>query len=129
MYACCKQSVCWFLQCLMVEFWSSCGDYVAVGLRLGHFDGLLLLQDQETVKLGSRLLPVVVPAQVKQTNRVCTSLSHDALWRQKHEIWINKHKYNNVHVNADCCPCFIKKKFQKTVSDLNLCRNYVVSDD
>lgn len=80
MYACCKQSVCWFFQCLnKVEFWSSCGDDVAVGLRLGHFDGLLLLQDEETVKLGGCLLPVVVPAQVQQTNRLCTSLSHNAL--------------------------------------------------
>lgn len=47
---------------------SSCGDDVAVGLRLGDLDGLLLLEDEETVKLGSCLLPVVVPAQVKQAN-------------------------------------------------------------
>lgn len=51
-----------------VESWSSSGNDVAVGLRLGDLNGLLLLKDQETVKLGSRLLLVVVPAQIKQAD-------------------------------------------------------------
>lgn len=60
---------CLFFQCLnKVESWSSSGDDVAVGLSLGDLDGLLLLEDQETVKLGSCLLPVVVPAQIKQAD-------------------------------------------------------------
>lgn len=51
-----------------MESWSSGGDDVAVGLSLGDLDGLLLLEDQETVKLGSCLLLVVVPAQFKQAD-------------------------------------------------------------
>lgn len=62
-----------------MESWSGGGYDVAVGLSLSDLDGLLLLEDKETVKLGSCLLLVVVLAQVKQTNRVCTSFSHDAL--------------------------------------------------
>lgn len=56
-------------QCLnKIESWSSGGDDVAVGLSLSDLNGLLLLEDQETVKLGSCLLPVVISAQVKQAN-------------------------------------------------------------
>lgn len=51
-----------------MESWSSGGDDVTVGLSLGDLDGLLLLKNQETVKLGSCLLLVVVPAQVKQAD-------------------------------------------------------------
>lgn len=51
-----------------MESWSGGGDDVAVGLRLGDLDGLLLLKNQETVKFGSRLLLVVVPAQVEQSD-------------------------------------------------------------
>lgn len=69
-----------------MESWSCSSDDVAVGARLGDFDGLLLLEDQETVKLCSRLLPVVVPAQIKKAHGVCTGLSHDTLWGEKHKV-------------------------------------------
>lgn len=69
-----------------MESWSSGGDDVAVGLSLGDLDGLLLLEDQETVKLGGCLLLVVVSAQFQQADGVCTSLSHDTLWGQRHEV-------------------------------------------
>lgn len=62
-----------------MESWPSGGDDVTVRLRLGDLDGLLLLKDQETVKLGCCLLPVVVPTQIKQADGVCTSLCHDTL--------------------------------------------------
>ena len=58
-----------FFQCLnKVESWSSGGDDVAVGLSLGDLDGLLLLENEETVKLSSSLLLVVVPAQLDQAD-------------------------------------------------------------
>lgn len=69
-----------FFQCLnKVKSWSSGGDDVTVGLSLGDLDGLLLLEDQETIKFGSCLFLVVVPAQLKQADRVGTGLGHDAL--------------------------------------------------
>lgn len=55
------------------------GHDVAVGLRLGHLDGLLLLEDEETVELGGGLLLVVVPAQLQHAHRVGAGLGHDAL--------------------------------------------------
>lgn len=70
-----------------MESWSCSRDDVTVGARLGDLDGLLLLEDQETVKLCSRLLPVVVPAQIKKAYRVCTGLSHDALRGEKPNIY------------------------------------------
>lgn len=72
-----------------MESWSCSSDDVTVGARLGDFDGLLLLEDQETVKLCSRLLPVVVPAQIKKAYGVCTGLSHNALWGEKQKFIIN----------------------------------------
>jgi len=63
----------------LVELRSGGGDDVAVRRRLRHLDGLLLLQHQEAVELGGRLLPVVVPAQLQQAHRVCARLGHDAL--------------------------------------------------
>lgn len=69
-----------------VESWSGCGDDVAVGLCLGDLDGLLLLQHQEAVELGGCLLPVVVPAQLQQADRVGTSLGHDTLRRRSGQI-------------------------------------------
>lgn len=65
-----------------MESWSCSSDNITVGARLGDLDGLLLLEDQETVKLCSRLLPVVVPAQIKKAYRVCAGLSHDTLWEE-----------------------------------------------
>lgn len=69
-----------------MESWSCGSDNITVGARLGDLDGLLLLEDQETVKLRSRLLPVVVPAQIKKAYRICTSLSHDTLWEEKSKV-------------------------------------------
>lgn len=62
-------SVLLFFQCLnKVKSWSSGGDDVTVGLSLVDLDGLLLLKDQETIKFGSCLLLVVVPAQFKEAD-------------------------------------------------------------
>lgn len=62
-------SVFLFFQCLnKVKSWSSGGDDVTVGLSLVDLDGLLLFKDQETVKFGSCLLLVVVPAQFKEAD-------------------------------------------------------------
>lgn len=69
-----------------MESWSCSCDDVTVGACLGDLDGLLLLEDQETVKLCSCLLPVVVAAQIKKTDRVCASLSHDTLWKEKCKV-------------------------------------------
>lgn len=70
-----------------MESWACSSNDVTVGARLGDLDGLLLLEDQETVKLCSRLLPVVVPAQIKKAYRVCAGLSHDTLWGEKHKVY------------------------------------------
>lgn len=51
-----------------MKSWSSGGDDVTVGLSLVDLDGLLLLKDQETIKFGSCLLLVVVPAQFKEAD-------------------------------------------------------------
>lgn len=69
-----------------MESWSCSSDDVTVGTCLGDLDGLLLLEDQETVKLCSRLLPVVVSAQIKKAYRVCTGLGHDTLRGEKHKV-------------------------------------------
>lgn len=69
-----------------MESWSCGSNNITVGARLGDLDGLLLLEDQETVKLCSRLLPVVVPAQIKKAYRICTGLSHDTLWEEKSKV-------------------------------------------
>lgn len=70
-----------------MESWSRSSNDVAVGARLGDLNGLLLLKDQETVELCSRLLSVVVPAQIEKAYRVCTGLSHDTLWGEKHIVY------------------------------------------
>lgn len=62
-------SVCLFFRCLnKMKSWPSSGDDVAVRIRLGDLNGLLLLEDQETVKFRSCLLLVVVPAQFKEAD-------------------------------------------------------------
>lgn len=103
-YVCCKQSVFLFFQLLnKVKSWSGSGNDVAVGTRLGDLDGLLLLEDKETVKLCSCLLSVVVPAQFKEADRICTGLSHDTLWdRSTHlsnQVWPDM--INKTHLACD----------------------------
>lgn len=62
-----------------VESRPRCGDDVTVRLLLHQLHRLLLLQDQEAVELGGRLLPVVVPAEVEQTDRLGARLGHHSL--------------------------------------------------
>lgn len=55
-----------------------CND-VAVRLLLDQLHRLLLLQNQEAVELGRRLLSVVVPTQVQQADRLGSSFGHHPL--------------------------------------------------
>lgn len=55
------------------------GNDVTVGLLLGQLYSLLLFQYQETVELCSCLFSVCISAQLKQTDRFCSSLSKSSL--------------------------------------------------
>lgn len=59
---------------------------VTVRLLLDELHRLLLLQDQETVELRSRLLLVVVPAQVQQADRLGACFGHHPLWQQRERV-------------------------------------------
>lgn len=93
------QAKCFFLFCSSsgvlnkIKSWSGCGDDVAVGLGLGEFDGLLLLEDKEAVELGGRLLLVVIPAQVQKADLLSSGLSHDALQETQAQIDGSDHQY------------------------------------
>lgn len=52
---------------------------VAVRLLLDELHRLLLLQNQEAVELGCRLLLVVVPAEVQEADRLGARLCHHPL--------------------------------------------------
>lgn len=62
-----------------VEARTRCSDDITVRLLLDKLHCLLLLQDQKAVELGSCLLPVVVPAQIQQADRLGTGFSHHPL--------------------------------------------------
>lgn len=68
-----------------VEARSGRGYDVAVRLLLDELHRLLLLQNQETVELSGRLLLVVVPAQIQQTDRLGTCFCHHPLWQRERE--------------------------------------------
>lgn len=55
------------------------GNDVTVGLLLGQLYSLLLFQYQETVELCSCLFSICISAQLKQTDRFCSSLSKSSL--------------------------------------------------
>lgn len=58
---------------------------VAVRLLLDELHRLLLLQNQETVELGSCLLLVVVPAQIQQADRLGACFGHHPLCQRERE--------------------------------------------
>lgn len=58
---------------------------VAVRLLLDELHRLLLLQNQETVELGSCLLLVVVPAQIQQADRLGACFGHHPLCHHERE--------------------------------------------
>lgn len=62
-----------------VESWSWRGDDVAVGLGLGQVHRLLFLQDEEAVELGGGLFPVVVSAELQETDGLDARLRHHTL--------------------------------------------------
>lgn len=62
-----------------VEARSRCSYDVTVWLLLDQLHRLLLLQNQETVELGSCLFLVVVPAQIQQADRLSACFGHHPL--------------------------------------------------
>lgn len=56
---------------------------VAVRLGLRELHGLLLLQNQKAVELGSSLFLVVVPAEVQQADRLGSSFGQNPLHRKE----------------------------------------------
>lgn len=63
-----------------MEARTGCRCNVAVRLLLDELHCLLLLQNQEAVEFGCRLLLVVVPAEVQEADRLGTRLGHHPLW-------------------------------------------------
>lgn len=78
------------------------GDDVTVGLVLPELHCLLFLQHEKAVELSSCLFLVVASAQIQQTDRFCSGLSNDSLWKvrgnsQKY-LWIENHFMVNLNM-------------------------------
>lgn len=87
---------------------------VTVRFLLDQLHCLLLLQNQEAVKFGSRLLLVVVPAEIQQADGLGACLCHHPLW-ERWKVRMGGNKYIlNEHKEDGCCVSNIK--FRNTES-------------